>query len=146
MLGFTDINNAGEIVAYGDLIGGSNSTYRGVLITPVHPTLTLQGPQPGNANAINGLRVTGCTPGARIHFYYSTQGGGTLVPGCNHTDGVTFQLDNPILIGSVTANANGIATLTRFVPGPARNLGDILIQAIEPGNCKISQLVVHQFD
>ncbi len=114
ILGVSDINDAGEIVAYGDLIGGG--TYRGVLLTPVHPTLTLQGPQPGNAGTINGLRLTGCTPGARVRFYYSQFGGGTLIPGCHHTDGVTLQLENPILAGATTANQNGVATLTRFIP------------------------------
>ena len=139
-----DINDHGEIAGRGYRQGSNHN--HGYLITPVHPTLTLQGPQPGRAGTLNGMRVTGCTPGARVHFYYSTHGGGTLVPGCNHTDGVTLQLENPIRAGSATANANGVATLTRFIPGNARNLGDILIQAIEPANCRISQLVVHQFD
>ncbi len=141
-----DINDLGEIVAYGDRVGGSNQGYRAVLITPVHITLTLQGPQPGRAGTLNGLRVTGCTPGARVSFYYSTHGGGTLVPGCNHTDGVTLQLDDPIQIGSAVANQNGIATLTRFVPTGARNLGDVLIQAVQQNGCRISQLVVKRFE
>ncbi len=141
--GAFDINNAGEIVGRGYRINGGSSAY---LITPVHPTLTLQGPQPGRAGTLNGLRVTGCTPGARITFYYSTHGGGTLVPGCNHTDGVTLQLDDPIQIGSAVANQNGIATLTRFVPIGARNLGDVLIQAVQQNGCKISQLVVERFE
>ncbi len=141
-----DINDHGEIVTYGDRDGGSNYAYTAVLITPVHPTLTLQGPQPGRAGTLNGLRVTGCTPGERISFFYSTHGGGTLVPGCNHTDGVTLQLDDPIQIGSAVANQNGIATLTRFVPTAARNLGDVLLQAVQQSGCKISQLVVHRFE
>ncbi len=146
VLGMNDINDVGEMACYGDLIGGSNGAYRGVLITPVHSALTLQGPQPGRAGTLNGLRVTGCTPGARVSFYYSTHGGGTLVPGCNHTDGVTLQLDDPIQIGSAVANQNGIATLTRFVPTGARNLGDVLIQAVQQNGCKISQLVVKRFE
>lgn len=141
-----DINDRGEIVAYGDRIGGLNQEYTAVLITPVHPTLTLQGPQPGNAGTVNGMRVTGCTPGERIAFFYSTTGGGTLVPGCNHTDGVTLQLDDPIQIGTAVANQNGVATLTRFVPTAARNLGGVLIQAVQQNGCAISQLVVHEFE
>ena len=139
-----DVNDHGEIAGRGYRQGSSER--HGYLITPVHPTLTLQGPQPGRAGTLNGMRVTGCTPGARVHFYYSTHGGGTLVPGCNHTDGVTLQLENPIRAGSATANANGVATLTRFIPGNARNLGDILIQAIDADDCQISQLVVVQFE
>ncbi len=138
-----DINNAGEIVGRGYRTNGGSSAF---LVTPVRPTLTLQGPQPGRAGTLNGLRVTGCTPGARIIFYYSTHGGGTLVPGCNHTDGVTLQLDDPIQIGSAVANQNGIATLTRFVPTGARNLGDVLIQAVQQNGCRISQLVVKRFE
>ncbi len=141
-----DINDLGEIVTYGDRDGGSNYAYTAVLITPVHPTLTLQGPQPGRAGTLNGLRVTGCTPGERVSFFYSTHGGGTLVPGCNHTDGVTLQLDDPIQIGSAVANQNGVATLTRFVPIGARNLGDVLIQAVQQNGCRISQLVVERFE
>ncbi|MCC6907771.1 MAG: DUF3466 family protein [Phycisphaerales bacterium] len=141
-----DINDHGEIIAYGDRVGGSDYLYHAVLITPVHPTLTLQGPQPGTAGTLNGIRATGCTPGARVHFFYSTTGGGTLVPGCNHTDGVTLQLENPIRAGTATANANGIATLTRFIPGNASNLGEVLIQAVDADNCQISQLVAHQFE
>ncbi|MCL4197342.1 MAG: DUF3466 family protein [Phycisphaerales bacterium] len=145
ILNVSDINDAGEIVAYGDRIGGSNGDYRGVLLTPVHPTLTLQGPQPGNAGTINGLRLTGCTPGARVRFYYSTVGGGTLIPGCHHTDGVTLQLEDPIFAGAATANQNGVATLTRFIP-PAAQGRTFLIQALVQSECAISQLVVHQFE
>ncbi len=139
-----DINDHGEIV--GRAYRRGSQERHGYLVTPVHPTLTLQGPQPGRAGTLNGLRVTGCTPGARITFYYSTHGGGTLVPGCNHTDGVTLQLDDPIQIGSAVANQNGIATLTRFVPTGARNLGDVLIQAVQQNGCRISQLVVKRFE
>ncbi len=139
-----DINDHGEIV--GRAYRRGSQERHGYLVTPVHPTLTLQGPQPGRAGTLNGLRVTGCTPGERITFYYSTHGGGTLVPGCNHTDGVTLQLDDPIQIGSAVANQNGIATLTRFVPTGARNLGDVLIQAVQQNGCKISQLVVKRFE
>ncbi len=48
--------------------------------------------------------------------------------------------------GTATANANGIATLTRLIPGNASNLGEVLIQAVDADNCQISQLVVHQFE
>ncbi len=145
ILNVSDINDAGEIVAYGDRIGGSNGDYRGVLLTPVHPTLTLQGPQPGSAGTVNGLRLTGCTPGARVRFYYSTVGGGTLIPGCHHTDGVTLQLEDPIFAGAATANQNGVATLTRFIP-PAAQGRTFLIQALVQSECAISQLVVHRFE
>ncbi|MCC6907676.1 MAG: DUF3466 family protein [Phycisphaerales bacterium] len=146
LLNVADINDHGEIVAYGDHIGGSDYLYHAVLLTPIRPTLTLQGPQPGTAGTLNGIRATGCTPGSRVHFFYSTTGGGTLVPGCNHTDGVTLQLENPIRAGTATANANGIATLTRFIPRNAANLGEVLIQAVDADNCQISQLVVHEFE
>ncbi len=137
-----DINDHGEIVGRGYRLGDVRSAY---LITPIVPTLTLLGPQPGNAGTVNGLRLTGCTPGARVRFYYSQFGGGTLVPGCHHTDGVTLQLENPILAGAATANQNGVATLTRFIP-PAAQGRTFLIQALESSDCKISQLVVHTFE
>ncbi len=145
LLNIADINDHGEIVAYGDQFGGSSQAYHAVLLTPVHPILTLQGPQPGRAATINGLRVTGCTPGARVQFFYSRHGGGALIPGCNHTDGVTLQLDNPIHLATSTANEQGVATMTRFVPPVARGQ-TILFQAVVQNECAISQLVVHTFE
>jgi hypothetical protein len=46
---------------------------------------------------------------------------------------------------TVTADANGEATLEMFVPNGAKNLGDILFQAVSVKDCQESQLSVFRF-
>ncbi len=59
------------------------------------------------------LRAARCTPGIPAHFIYSLAGEGqTFVPQLN----VTLDLDDPRLIASVTADAEGNAVLTRTLP------------------------------
>lgn len=134
------INDAGQIPVTASY---DNDTWA-LLLTPVEPTMTLQGPQPGRAGEANGLRVTDCTPGARVTFLYSRFGGGQRIPGCDLQQNA-LQLDSPTVIGTAIANANGVATITRTVPPAARNQ-TILFQALVQNECAISQLVVHRFE
>jgi len=136
----TSINNAGQI----PVTGKYDDDHWALLLTPVHPSMTLQGPQPGRAGTTNGLRVTGVTPGARVTFLYSRHGGGTRIPGCDLQQNA-LQLDNPTVIGTAIANQQGVATITRPVPLIARGQ-TILFQAVVQNQCAISQLVVHRFD
>ncbi len=136
----TSINDAGQI----PVTASYNDDHWALLLTPVLPTMTLQGPQPGRAGTTNGLRVTGVTPGARVTFLYSRHGGGTRIPGCDLQQNA-LQLDNPTIIGTAVANQQGVATITRPVPLIARGQ-TILFQAVVQNECAISQLVVHRFD
>ncbi len=134
------INEAGQIPVTASI---GNDLWP-LLLTPVNPTMTLQGPQPGRAGTTNGLRVTNVTPGASVTFLYSRFGGGTIIPGCDLQQNA-LQLDNPTVIGTAIANQQGVATITRPVPLIARGQ-TILFQAVVPGECAISQLVVHRFE
>ncbi len=135
-----EINDAGQIPVTANI----GFDLWALLLTPVHPTMTLEGPQPGRAGTTNGLRVTGVTPGARVTFLYSRHGGGTRIPGCDLQQNA-LQLDNPTVIGTAIANQQGVATITRPVPLIARGQ-TILFQAVVQNECAISQLVVWRFE
>ncbi|MCL4198280.1 MAG: DUF3466 family protein [Phycisphaerales bacterium] len=137
------INEAGQIAGHGTRFGQSDPTI-GFVLTPVNPSMTLSSPSPGSAGVANTITVTGATPGARVTFTYSRRGGGTRIPGCDLQQNA-LQLDQPTVIGSAIADANGVATITRTVPPIARNQ-TILFQAVVQNECAISQLVVHQFE
>jgi len=137
------INDAGQIAAYGIVLGRPLDLHA-FWLTPVSPTINLAAPQPGRAGEANRLRVTGCTPGARVTFVYSRHGGGERIPGCDLQQNA-LQLDSPTVIGTAIADANGVATITRTVP-PIAQGQTILFQAVVQNECAISQLVVHRFE
>jgi len=135
------INEAGQIAAD----GGVHNVFdaESFLLSPVHPSMTLKAI--GHSGAIvaganNALRVNGATPGARITFLWSSKGGGEAIPGCDLQENA-LQLDSPTIIGTATANAQGVATLQRFVPSAAQGK-TILLQAVAPSGCAISQLML----
>ncbi|MCL4196262.1 MAG: DUF3466 family protein [Phycisphaerales bacterium] len=137
------INDAGHICGNGHRLGNSGTSV-GFLLTPVNPTLQLNGPAPGQAGEANILTVSNCTPGARVAFLYSRQGGGQRIPGCDLQQNA-IQLDSPTVIGTAVADGNGVATITRTVPPIARGQ-TILFQALVQNECAISPLVVHTFE
>ncbi len=136
------INNAGQIAANAEV--PPNLDRWAVLLSPVYPTMDMQAPQPGTAGEANTITVTNATPGARVHFLYSKNGGGTRIPGCDLQQNA-LQLDSPTLIGTAIADGSGVATITRTVPLLARGQ-TILFQAVVQNECAISQLVVHRFE
>jgi len=136
-----DINEAGQIAAD----GGVHNVFdaESFLLSPVYPSMTLKAIGHGGAlvaGANNALRVTGATPGARITFLWSSKGGGEAIPGCDLQENA-LQLDSPTIIGTTSANAQGVATLQRFVPAAAQGR-TILLQAVAPSGCAISQLML----
>ncbi len=137
-----DINDAGQIVVKSD-VPGVYLPRESHLLSPVYPSMTLRAIGHGGAlvaGANNALRVNGATPGARITFLWSSNGGGEAIPGCDLQENA-LQLDSPTLIGTVIANAQGVATLQRFVPSAAQGK-TILLQAVAPSGCAISQLML----
>ncbi len=138
-----DINDAGQIAAYG-VEAGHPLILVPFLVSPVNPTMEMAAPSPGVAGTSNTISITGATPGARVVFLYSRRGGGTRIPGCDLQQNA-LQLDQPTVIGSAIADANGVATITRNVPLIARGQ-TILFQAVVQNECAISQLVVHEFE
>ena len=143
-----DINNSGMISGEGEYppyTGTFDS--RGWVMVPVTPTFSLAQPVPGLAGRRNTLTASGVTPGRKVYFVYGLVGGGGVIPGCDLAETLAaIQIEQAKVIGSATANAQGIATLNTFVPDAARNAGDVLIQAVIPSECGISQLVVTQFE
>ncbi len=139
-----DINDSAQMVGHGKRGPDSGLDAHGFLFTPVNWTFGLAAPSPGRAETTNTLRVSGVTPGATVHFYYSAHGGGAVIPGCTIQSNA-MQLESPTLIGTATANGNGVASLSRYVPSIARNKS-ILFQAAVQGECAISQLVVWRFE
>ncbi|MCC6908339.1 MAG: hypothetical protein IT430_10395 [Phycisphaerales bacterium] len=137
-----DINDAGQIAANG-YVSGSPLTTHAFIMSPVYPTMQLSSPVPGAAPGPNTLTLTGATPGAEVVFLYALHSGGTRIPGCDLQQNA-LQLDQPTIIGSAIADANGVATITRPVPLIARGQ-TILFQAVVQSECAISQLVVHEF-
>ncbi len=71
------------------------------------------------------LETTGAPAGSKVYFIYTLTGKGLYeVPQLS----TTFSLENPVLIGSATADASGNATVSKFVPAAAQGM-DVWIQA-----------------
>ena len=135
-----DINDAGQIVGSATYNGSTWADWA-ILLTPVHPSMTLT-PTGGAlvAGRMNELVIRGATPGKRVYFAYSEQGGGSYIPGCTLQENA-LQLQDPKTLGSAVADADGVARLQRYIPRPA--LGrTLLLQAVVPGECAVSELVM----
>jgi len=143
-----DINNSGMISGEGEYppyTGAFDS--RGWVMVPVTKTFSLTQPIPGLAGQTNMLTAYGVLPGTKVYFVYGLQGGGSVIPECDLAETLAaIQIENAKMIGSAVANRQGEARLYVNVPDPARNAGDVLIQAVIPGECRISNLVVERFE
>lgn len=102
---------------------------------------SLLAPSPGTAGSSNTWLVTDAPPGATVHLVFGVQAGATPVPGC---PGLTLGLAFRQVVGTTTANAQGRATFTRTVPATVSGL-TARFQAVLPGSCEVSPVVVHAF-
>ncbi len=134
-----DINDQGAIIG---LTKGDPA--RGVILFPVTTSFTLEPPFPGSAGEENLLIANGVTPGARVAFLASRQGGGAVIPGCSVTTGAVLQLDKPMIVGIAVANQRGVASIARGVPQSADGVR-MIFQAAVPAECKVSQVLSHRF-
>ena len=143
-----DINDIGMICGQGNYPPYTGLfDMRGFVMVPVTPAISLAQPVPGLAGRRNTLTASGVTPGREVYFVYGLVGGGSVIPGCDLAETLAAtQIESAKIIGSATANAQGVASLQVNVPNAARNAGDVLIQAVIPGDCKISNLVVEVFE
>lgn len=93
-------------------------------------SLVLDDPGVISRGSVNSF-VTHCAkPGATVYLVYSLRGtGSTYVPALD----ATLNLAQPKLAGQSTADANGTATVSLFVPGGAPR-GPVWIQSIENRN------------
>lgn len=103
----------------------------------VYSPKVLLPPSPGIANAVNDFVLHGGSPGAWIRFVYGFQEGITGVPGC---PGLEVLIASPKVAGTAQADASGVATLSRLVPAGASGR-TVLLQAVEGGNCTVSNRV-----
>ncbi|MFG0329662.1 MAG: hypothetical protein ACF8PN_07140 [Phycisphaerales bacterium] len=142
-----DINDNRQIVGRMPNVDQTRSNAQGFIMSPVTWTASLElvGGAPGVAGGVNTLTADGFTPGARVYFVYSRHGGGAMIPGCSLLDNA-LQIDDPQIAGRATADTNGVATLTAFVPAAAASLGEIVIQAVDPTTCEISDWIAVRFE
>ncbi|MFG0329069.1 MAG: hypothetical protein ACF8PN_04140 [Phycisphaerales bacterium] len=104
-------------------------------------SLELLNPTPGLAGQNNTLTAINAQAGARVFFGYGVRAGATPVPGCS---GLFVDIDNARVGASATADANGTATVTSFVPSSAAGR-PLLLQAVDTGWCTTSNLVNFTF-
>jgi hypothetical protein len=102
--------------------------------------LDLAMPIPGLAGQNNTISVSLGTPAETVFFAFAQSGGTTPVNVCVEAVG----LDAPNLLGSAVADAGGVATITRFVPGEASGR-TVVLQAVEASTCKFSNVVTFTF-
>jgi len=142
--GAREISDTGYISAEGR--SNQNEWFSTFLLVPVDPELKITNPIPGIAGQTNVWQVTGATPGANIRLAYAIRGGGTVIPGCDKLDAV-LQLENPRIIQTVIADAEGIARFEIDVVERAADFAEgILFQAIDANNCEESQLKLFVFE
>ncbi|MCL4197571.1 MAG: hypothetical protein KJZ69_08765 [Phycisphaerales bacterium] len=133
-----DVNEAGQIAAYGELVGGQG---RGFLVTPY--LFEMSDPVPGRAGTQNTVTITGLQPNQRVHLVWGTREGAQKIhSGCA---GGTLLIRDPQALPAVRADANGVATITVNVPLIARGR-TIRMQAVAPVECQISHTVTWVFE
>jgi len=93
------------------------------------------------AGGRNTWNVNGATPGERVFFGYSFNLGATPLPGC---PGVTVALGQGKVLGGAVADAQGRASLSRFVPRAASGR-TVHFQAAEPSTCITSNWMTHTY-
>ncbi|MCL4197222.1 MAG: hypothetical protein KJZ69_06985 [Phycisphaerales bacterium] len=133
-----DINNAGQIAAYGEF---PNRQGRGYLVTPY--LFEMSDPVPGRAGTVNTITVTGLQPNQRVHLVWGTQEGAQKVRAA--CPGGTLLIRDPIALPAVRADVNGVATITVNVPLIARGR-TVRLQAVAPVECQISHTVTWTFE
>ncbi|MBL1217463.1 MAG: hypothetical protein D8M59_08200 [Planctomycetes bacterium] len=138
-----DINDFGQIVGYGYRSDRNNYNH-GFLMTSVYPTFTLDQPTPGTAGEVNTITARNLTPGSKVYFIYGMVGGGSIIPRCEIVE-AALQIDDPVIAGTATADANGVATLVGKVPSKWAGK-EVLIQGLVSSECDISNLVVVKFE
>ncbi len=133
-----DINDAGQIAAFGELPNGDG---RGYLVTPY--LFEMSDPVPGRAGTMNTITITGLLPNQRVLLAYGMcEGAQKIRPTC---PGGTLLIRDPRTSPIVLADANGVATITINVPPSARGR-TIRLQAIAPFECQISHTVTWTFE
>ena len=138
-----DINDLGQIAAYG-VAQNHPLIFHAFLISPVYPSFDLSLATPGIGGEVNKITASNLTPGTKVFFTWGRHGGGAMIPGCSVQTNA-LQINKPKITGSAIADENGIATLEGLVPVGISNQW-LLFQAVVPGDCAVSNLVVQKFE
>ena len=91
---------------------------------------------------VNTINMDGATPGGLVGLGYSFGTGSTPVGSI--CPGLMLELDNAMLFGLATADANGDASFSGFVPASFAGT-TIFLQAVDITACEITNLVAHTF-
>lgn len=102
---------------------------------------TLLPPDPGTALVVNDFTVKNGAPLERVYFAYSLMPGITNVPGC---PGLAVGLQAPEVFGTQTADGEGNATLSMFVPNKASGR-TVYLQAAQVNSCQVTNRVAYSF-
>lgn len=89
----------------------------------------------------NSATASGAVGGAQITFAYGTVAGNTAVPGCA---GSNTGISNPVTLGTVAANAQGVATFTGFVPASVSGV-TVRVVAFDATRCDVSNVTLNAF-
>ncbi|NOG53365.1 MAG: DUF3466 family protein [Planctomycetes bacterium] len=141
------INDFGQITGRGSRTGDGYWDGSGFLMTPVYHSFDLTYARPGKADEVNTIRAANFVNvpvGTTVYFCYSFRGGGSLIPGCDVSINA-LQIDNAKVAGTATVGENGVAKLVGKVP-PSMHGRQVIFQAVIPGSCEISNLVVQRFE
>ncbi|HEX9793982.1 MAG TPA: hypothetical protein VGC54_08370 [Planctomycetota bacterium] len=96
---------------------------------------------PGTTGTVNSITVTGAVPGRRIFFVAGFQAGTTGIPGCV---GISVDMADPDVNQTIVANGAGEATAMGMVNAGLSGR-TVRLQAVQRGDCDVSNLVVHTF-
>ncbi len=128
-----DINESGQLLMHA--YARSRDLRLPVRLDPVDEGLTVWSFAPNAPGAVNTLEVIHATPHGRVVFVAGTaRGEGRSVPQC---PGATVELVNPQVIGTTVADADGRATLDRFIPAGLAGKR-FVVQAIDWSTCQTS--------
>ena len=128
-----EINTTGQIAA--QAYSPSRNLNLVVRLDPVDEGLTVWSFAPNAPGAVNTLEVVHATPRGRVVFVAGTaRGAGRTIPQC---PGATIELLNPQVIGRAFADADGRATLNRFIPAGLAGRR-FVVQAIDWSTCEVS--------
>lgn len=105
------------------------------------PPLVLSSITPGVAGTVNSATISGGLPGGGVGLVYGTAAGSTAVPGC---PGLVVDIDAALIADTGPMDATGTAVLGAMVPAGASGL-TVLVQAVQPATCTVSNRVVHAF-
>ena len=112
---------------------------RGQLLVPVTYSMSLGDPSSVKAGTETEIAISNAEPNARVILMWGIYGGGAPILNCSLHENA-LQILNPRFLGSVQTDALGAGTYRGVIP-PDTAGREILIQAVHPPTCAVSNLV-----